>query len=439
MALLTYVNPIEFDSTELEFTIDNAFLKMGGLDRDDLALYESIISGTEIGFFQENREMAFVRATENYTSNGIELESEPILSVGEAYHIRFTQARPGRDGKDGSRKFYALDEQPALPPVYYQALDPFPHKELNPFLEPLKPFGDALSPEAPDLDGVGVTELLEGVEQLVDRRLFEIVSKFFMPKLDGIEDDATRDQTGQEIVALITALMGGDQLSWHALKDRPSIPVDTTLWQDIFKLRTAYTAGHVVLVEGTGSEDDSVYIYTEDVPDTNTVQPADDPRAHAINIGAPDTVVSLTATATAYGIQLIATHRDGTKHTQDVYITQHFYTKEISDTRFAKAAHNHNMVYFTKDQVRELLRNYFNREQVNNLLDNYYRTTRVDALLNLKADASALNSKADADHNHNDLYYTKAISDTRYAKTNHNHNALYYTCLLYTSPSPRDS
>ena len=254
-----------------------------------------------------------------------------------------------RDGKDGSKKFYSLEPpQPPLPPVYYD-MNPFPHKELNPFLEPLKPFGDPLNPEPDELDGVGVTELLEGVEQLVDRRLFELISKYFMPKLDGIEDNATRDQSGQEMVALMSALMGGDQLSWHALKDRPAIPVDTTLWQDIFRVRTAYTAGHVVLVEGGPSTDDRVYIYTEDVPDTNTVQPADDPRAHAINIGAPDTVVSLTATATETGIQLIATHRDGTKHTQNIYITPYFYTKTQVDARFAKLNHNHNTLYFSKD------------------------------------------------------------------------------------------
>ena len=104
MALLTYVDPIDFDSTESEFTIDNAFLKMGGLDRDDLALYASILSGTQIGFFQANSQVAVVRAAESYTTDGIALDSEPLLSVGDSYHIRFTQARPGRDGKDGSRK-----------------------------------------------------------------------------------------------------------------------------------------------------------------------------------------------------------------------------------------------------------------------------------------------------------------------------------------------
>ena len=102
MATRSYVTPSEYDPTDAEFTIatidGNPYLQMGALDRDDSALFRSLIDGWAV-FVQDGQRVAGVRITERYDPmKGVQLESLPQLTIGGEYHVRFSQARPGRDG-----------------------------------------------------------------------------------------------------------------------------------------------------------------------------------------------------------------------------------------------------------------------------------------------------------------------------------------------------
>lgn len=130
MAVHTYVASTDYDPTQAQFTIatvdDASYLKIGELNADNQALFESIIDGWA-GFFQNNQRIAAVRITAPYdATNGVQLENSPELIVGEAYHIRFTQARPGRDGRDGETIY----------PISGRIGNPFRNK-LNPYYHQL--------------------------------------------------------------------------------------------------------------------------------------------------------------------------------------------------------------------------------------------------------------------------------------------------------------
>ena len=91
---------------------------------------------------------------------------------------------------------------------------------------------------------------------------------------------------------------------------------------------------------------------------------------------------------------------------------------------FPPAAHNHDDRYFTDDEIDQLLsgksntnhahdHTYFTQEQINNLIADYTTNERLAILFSQKANLI---------HNHDTRYYQQSVA-----------------CLLYTSPSPRDS
>ena len=199
MPLLTYVDPTDFDGIQAEFTIDNGFLKMGGLNRDDLDLYTSILSGTQIGFFSNDRETASVRATQSYATNGIAIANTPRLTVGEAYHIRFTQARPGKTIFPYSGALNPFIG--GLGNVYFGRLDAFDYGgKLEPFQDGLlPPYRDHLlgTQEVDPLTGLDIVELLESVEKRIDQRLYDIISGVMdKPRAGEWNPEVTTDTTG---------------------------------------------------------------------------------------------------------------------------------------------------------------------------------------------------------------------------------------------------
>ena len=104
----TYVNPTAYSDTNAEFTFETVnndiYLKIGNLNDDDAALIVSIIAGGLVGFFQNGERIAITPITADYdATNGIRVESTPEdLTLNEAYIIKFTQARPGRFGEQGT-------------------------------------------------------------------------------------------------------------------------------------------------------------------------------------------------------------------------------------------------------------------------------------------------------------------------------------------------
>ena len=106
MPTRTYVTPLNFGSTNREFTLstinNQTYLKIGALGADDTKWVESLIDGN-VGFFQDGtRKAAPVIVNAYDADNGIPIGSKPALTIGEDYAIRFTQPRPGRDGTSGT-------------------------------------------------------------------------------------------------------------------------------------------------------------------------------------------------------------------------------------------------------------------------------------------------------------------------------------------------
>ena len=109
MAARTYVSSSEYDSTEQEITIANIggrnYLQMGDLGTDEANLFESIIDG-HVGFFLDDARVAIMRVAAPFDEdNGIQIvaaegyDGIEELVLGNLYHVDFTQARPGRDGR----------------------------------------------------------------------------------------------------------------------------------------------------------------------------------------------------------------------------------------------------------------------------------------------------------------------------------------------------
>ena len=89
--------------------------------------------------------------------NGVQLESLPRLTIGGEYHVRFTQARPGRDGWQmlidarGACSLFRID---GMMGRRYGPMIPFNRyntKRLLPYTG--DPMDDKPSGEPMDLDG----------------------------------------------------------------------------------------------------------------------------------------------------------------------------------------------------------------------------------------------------------------------------------------------
>ena len=102
MATFRLVDPADLDATQAQFAFEvsgeNTYLKFGLLNDDDTDLFESIIAGGYVGFFSSGEEIGKARITLDYDAeNGVGVAGiPPLLEVGSAYVIRWTQARPGR-------------------------------------------------------------------------------------------------------------------------------------------------------------------------------------------------------------------------------------------------------------------------------------------------------------------------------------------------------
>lgn len=104
MATRTYVEHSAYDATADAFAFQRrnaqVYLRIGLLTADDTRLVTSLLAGGYVGFFQSDVEVARTRITATFDeTNGLPVDEVPdALTVGQAYAIRFTQARPGEDG-----------------------------------------------------------------------------------------------------------------------------------------------------------------------------------------------------------------------------------------------------------------------------------------------------------------------------------------------------
>ena len=106
MATRTYKSTTDYDAQQSHWTIetvdDRYYLKMGALNRADQRFIESLIADGFVGFFQNDVRVAIAVVSSTYDAENdrIEIDSEVTeLTLEAEYEIRFTQARPGRDGE----------------------------------------------------------------------------------------------------------------------------------------------------------------------------------------------------------------------------------------------------------------------------------------------------------------------------------------------------
>ena len=187
MATRSYVLPSAYDPAATEFTIatigGNPYLQMGALDRDDAALFRSLIDGWA-GFFQNGQQVAAVRITARHdATKGVQLEGLPTLTTGGEYHVRFTQARPGRDGanrRTGGMQPFGVDRMmgrrygPMIPFNRYNT------KRLLPYTgDPMtgKPSGEPMLGRLPKKrEGAqDILTLLDGKEKAVENYVWGLI------------------------------------------------------------------------------------------------------------------------------------------------------------------------------------------------------------------------------------------------------------------------
>ena len=106
MATRTYKSTTDYDVQQSHWTIetvdDRYYLKMGALNRADQRFVESLIADGFVGFFQGDVRVAIAVVSSTYDADNdrIEIDREvPEVILDAEYEIRFTQARPGRDGE----------------------------------------------------------------------------------------------------------------------------------------------------------------------------------------------------------------------------------------------------------------------------------------------------------------------------------------------------
>lgn len=443
----THVTPADYDPAENEFTIatvdGNPYLQLGGLATDDDArnLFESIFDG-HVGFFQNDRRVAAIKVAAPFdATNGIRLASVPVLTEGESYYVEFTQARPGRDGRDatggsnrrtGGMQPFKLD---GMQGRRYGPMIPFNVNGLG----GMHPYtGDGMSgkPSGTPMRGrfpkkresaADILEMFDGVPELIRDYMWDLIAtqipegadksriqgfiegyteaftsqlksklettEIFntdeKSKLGLIEPLATQDQTAAEIIALLQALPVGSRLNINWFDGELNIPTNTASWHGAFQLRTAYTSGSIV------TDNNNVFIYTENIPASNTTRPGVDARAEHLDVGSPNDLSDLSKS----GLTFTVTRRSGasfnlTISSTDIYnAINGMTTAQKNGLRgiigAAAASHNHDSRYYTEAQ----------------------------------SDARF----APVSHNHDSRYYTETESDGRFAAAAHNHDSRYYT------------
>lgn len=381
MATRSYVTPSEYDPADAEFTIatidGNPYLQMGALDRDDTALFRSLIDGYA-GFFLNGQRVAAVRITERYDpTNGVQLESLPTLTTGGEYHVRFTQARPGRDGSNRRTGGMQPFSDDGMMGRRYGPMIPF-NRYNRPRMLPYtgdgmtgKPSGDPMRGRLPKKrEGAqDILQHLDGQPELVAEYMWDLIM------------DRVPDPTGSEIVSILMALPIGSRLPFSWLDGQPSIPLNTASWHGQFQLRTAYSAGSLVTDAG------NVFIYIVDIPATNTIRPGADAasRVEHLDVGNP---LDITNVAKA-GLTFTFTRRTGT------------FSLTITPTDIYNAIGNMNPTQLIG------LRNLIGAAPVVHDHDGrYYTETEINNLLA---------GKSNTGHNHDTRYYTESESNSRFA------------------------
>ena len=446
MANRQYVTQDIFDINQSQFiiqTIDGKpFLKLGGLDSDGQRLLDSLIATGYVGFFRDRERVDFVNILSTYGENGVELERLPQLTIGE-YIIRFSQAQPGKDGKDGAGVDPAFHGslQPfskgSLDGQWYGSLNPFSKYSLNPFPSHLndKWYGSLLGVQdkrkeetvddvlnifdgKPDLVREYMMELL--MEKLSDENFTSALkmkldaTEIFLPtekvKLRDIEAMATADMSANEIISLLNLLPKGERLNINWFDGELNIPTNTVEWHGQFQLNTAYGSGDMVIDAG------SLFIYIRDVPASNTIRPAaDTTRAEHLDSGSPNDLINATKSNLTFtfvrrsgdNINLTIENADIVRAFQSMSTTAKARIRTAIDA--PTTGHTHDARYFTEDEMNARLNGYYTRSQSDG---RFSRTT----------------------HNHDGRYYTETESDARFSRI-HSHPYAPSSTISATSPN----
>ena len=387
MPIRTYVAPTEYDPTQEHFTVatiaENLYLQIGALstEPENQKFIESLIDG-QTGFFQEKKRIGRPVRYNTYTRNGIPIDSIPELAYGEAYHIRFTQARPGRDGKDGSALFNSfLNPFPnEMRGRFYGSMTPYPKHAMNPFPDSMSDkFHSSMHGYQANETEETATDLLDKLngqpdlvrdfiwnlimERVPELRDANTIYNLILPKLQeytkpytqpekdkllNIEPMATADQSAAELIALLNALPRGSRLNINWFDGELNIPTNTVEWHGQFQLLTAYGAGDMVI------DSRNIYIYIADVPATNTTRPGSDTRAEHLDAGSPADLVDATKSGLTFtlvrrsgdNINLTITNADIVRAFQSMTTTE----KARIRTTLAvpTTSHTHDSRYYTE-------------------------------------------------------------------------------------------
>lgn len=235
--------------------------------------------------------------------------------------------------------------------------------------------------------------------------------------------------------------------------NKPTIPIDTTLWKGNYAVSTAYGAGTIVIHNGM------VILFKSAVADTNTeTNPLDITGAEQLDIGSPNDLVAVTFTQSTKVLSLFK--RDGLS----IDNTLSFQTQTEADALYAALNHNHDSAYAGLSHEHDS--RYYQESEVDTLLGNksdtththdgrYYQESEVDTLLGGKSDSghthdgryftetemnNLLAGKSDTGHTHDDRYFTETEVTTALAgKANTNHGTHLTDATLIAALQGLDS
>ena len=398
MPVRTYVAPTEYDATQEDFTVatinGNLFLQIGALssEPDNQKFIESLIDG-QTGFFQDKKRIGKPVRYNEYTLNGVPIDTLPELAYGEAYHIRFTQARPGRDGKDGSGSSFFnsfLNPFPnGMRGKFYGSMTPYPKHAMNPFPDSMsdKFHSSMRGIQANETEetATDILHKLNGQPDLVRDFVWDLIMdrvpelrdantiyNLILPnlqaytkpytqtekdKLLNVEPMATADQTAGELIALLNALPRGSRLNINWFDGELNIPTNTVEWHGQFQLNTAYGAGDMVI------DSRNIYIYITDVPATNTIRPGSDTRAEHLDAGSPADLIDATKSGLTFtlvrrsgdNINLTISNADLVTAFQSMSTTEKARVRTAIGAQiagsYAPSVHNHNSIYYTQREA----------------------------------------------------------------------------------------
>ena len=122
--------------------------------------------------------------------------------------------------------------------------------------------------------------------------------------------------TGAPIVDLIEALSGRDRLNYDAIRNKPTIPLDSTIWSGQYAANTAYDAGDIVY------DGNNIWLFRVAVPNTNTAtDPSTITGAEQIDVGGPTDVTAIEWDDTTKTLTVTVRSGTETEHKLDNRIT----------------------------------------------------------------------------------------------------------------------